>query len=111
MTPRYWALMLLQQHYGGGAGTLWPTYSNTQAVFAQAFASPARTLLLVNKLSTAQTVGLTADWTDARMQCVDQSSMFEPATASTLTDHTNLPLLPFAVCVLTYPAGAAAHSA
>ncbi len=44
-----------------------------------------------------------SQWTGAAR--VDEHSMFEPASESMLTDHTNLPLLPFAVCVLAYPEG------
>lgn len=103
MTPRYWTLQLLLNHYRGGAGAVYLTYVNVDGVFAQGFANPTRTLLLVNKQNAAQAVGLTADWQNAKYECVDENSGFSPAPTKVLTDHTNLPLQPFGVCVVTYP--------
>jgi hypothetical protein len=103
MTPRYFTLKLLLEHYRGGAGAVYPTYVNVDGVFAQGFANPTQTLLLVNKQNGAQAVGLTADWQNAKYECVDENSGFSPAPVKVLTDHTNLPLLPYAVCVVTYP--------
>ncbi len=101
----YFIFSNTQPRFVAGAGAMWPTYSSNNLLFAQAFRSDTTdtfTIVLINKLSTSQTVGLTADWQNAHVECVDEQSAFGPAIVSSLTDHTNLPMGPFAVCVLTH---------
>ncbi len=97
---------MLSNSFVIGAGAMWPTYSSNDFLYAQGLQSGTTdtyTFALINKLSTSQSVGLTPDWQNARTECVDEQSAFGPAIVSTVTDFTNFPMGPFAVCILTRP--------
>jgi hypothetical protein len=108
-TARYWTLSLLLEHYGQPGGlSFWPAYSSAPVwVYAQAFQNAAgeKSLLLVSKVPVGQNITLTLDWTNANIQCVDESTGFGPARSLVLTDPEGAGFLlwPYAVCVAVYP--------